>query len=91
MCLEDKSVGVDGRRGGGHTSHEQTQQQSKGSSSGDSGSSSSNKLKALSPNVEVVYSEDYRVDRLPISKEEHDIINQGGNDVTDWRKIRLPQ
>lgn len=53
------------------------------------GSQSQDKLKALSPNVHVVYSEDYRVRRLPISPEEADAINNGGMEVSDWKKIKL--
>jgi hypothetical protein len=27
--------------------------------------------------------------RMSLSKEEIDIINNGGNDVSDWRKIKM--
>eukprot|EP00347_Sterkiella_histriomuscorum_P005777 403355311 len=46
-------------------------------------------LKALSPNCNVVYQETYHSVRLPISQEESDVINVGGWDVKDWRKIKM--
>jgi len=39
--------------------------------------------------VEVRYDKEYRMNRLPLSKEEIDAINNGGEDVRDWRKIKL--
>jgi hypothetical protein len=32
---------------------------------------------------------DYKFKRLRISKEEAEIIDRGGVDVSDWRKIKL--
>ena len=53
-----------------------------------------NPLRALSPRCEVrVAAESERADmsklRMRMSKEEIDIINNGGNDVSDWRKIKM--
>lgn len=46
-------------------------------------------MRALSPKVEVVFSEQAPYRRLPMSKEEIEAINQGGNEVGDWTKIKL--
>ena len=47
------------------------------------------KLRALSPNVEVVLDQSYSVRRIPISKEEAEAVNNGGVEVSDWRRIKL--
>jgi hypothetical protein len=37
----------------------------------------------------VVIADNYSVRRLALSKEEIEVINNGGEEVKDWRKIKL--
>ncbi len=46
-------------------------------------------MKPLSPKCEVEVSERAPFDRLKLSKEEIEIINNGAGEVRDWRKIKL--
>ena len=56
---------------------------------GTSSTAPSQPLRALSPNVAVVQSEQVPFRRLTMTKEEMEAINQGGNEVSDWTKIKL--
>jgi hypothetical protein len=47
--------------------------------------------KSLNPFCEVDFQDDHSLfeHRLPMTEEEMDIINQGGNDCYGWEKITL--